>query len=195
MAATVTATTYTPDELLLLPEGDRFELVDGQLRERTMSAWSSYVAGRLYRRLDTYCETKGLGWVFPEGASYRCFADDPNKVRKADTSFIRVERLSLAQATARGHLTVAPDLEVEVLSPNDLAYDVDEKIQEFLGAGVRLVWVVHPQARTVAVYRPQSCGTILRENDDLDGEDVVPGFRSRVGDLFQPPPGVAGVSS
>jgi Uma2 family endonuclease len=195
MAATITATTYTQDELFQLPEADRFELADSQARERTKNAWSSYVAGRLYGRIDAFCEAEQLGWVFPEGAGYRCFADHPNKVRKADISFIRRERLSLAQATARGHLTVAPDLAVEVVSPNDLAYDVSEKVQEFLGAGVRLMWVVNPQARMVSVHRLHRSGTILRENHELEGEDVIPGFCCRVGDLSQPPAGVAGVPS
>jgi Uma2 family endonuclease len=190
MGATAAITRYTPDDLLLLPDGKRFELVDGQLVERTMSAWSDYVAGRLFKRVENHCEAASLGWVFPEGASYRCFADAPDRVRKADASFIGRERLSFAQATARGHLTVVPDWVGEVLSPNDLVYNVDEKVQEFLNAGVRLLWVANPQARTVQVHRLRGAGTILRENDALDGEDVMPGFRCRVGELFLPPAGV-----
>lgn len=63
-------------------------------------------------------------------------------------------------------------------------------MQEFLSAGVSLVWVVNPQTRTVKVQRAQSAGSILSENEDLDGEGVLPGFRCRIADLFQPPPGV-----
>ena len=78
---------------------------------------------------------------------------------------------------------------IEVISPNDTAYEVDEKVQLYLDAGTRLVWVVNPQQRTVEVHRPTSLGSILREQDELTGEDVVPGFACRVGDFFAPPPG------
>ncbi|HXG12104.1 MAG TPA: Uma2 family endonuclease [Gemmataceae bacterium] len=191
MNEVVTLPCYTPEDLLRIPDGDRYELVNGRLVEHTMSTWASYVAGKVYGRLDAHCQANQLGWVLPEGVTYRCFPDAPDKVRKADVSFIRRERLSMEQATAEGHLTIVPDLAVEVLSPNDLVYEVDTKVQEYLRAGVRLVWVIHPQGRWVDVHRVQGPGTILRENDDLDGEDVLPGFRCRVGDLFQPPPGVA----
>lgn len=181
---------YTPEDLLTMPDGDRYELVDGRLVERTMSTWSSYVAGKVYGRLDAYCQANWRGWVLPEGTSYECFPAAPEKVRRADVSFIRRERLSLGLATAEGHLPIFPDLAVEVLSPNDLAYEVDAKVREYLGAGVRLVWVVNPDAKTVKVHRLRGAGTILGEHDELDGEDVLPGFRCRVGDLFLPPPGV-----
>lgn len=190
MNALATAIQYTPEDLLKMPDGDRFELVDGRLVEHTMSMWPSFVAGRVYSRLLTHCEAHQLGWVVPEGNSYQCFPDAPAKVRKADTSFIRRERLSLQQVTAEGHMRIAPDLAVEVESPNDVAYDVDEKVLEYLGAGVRLVWVVNPHSRLVFVHRAGGSGTILREQDELDGEDVVPGFRCRVCELFQLPPGV-----
>jgi Uma2 family endonuclease len=190
MSTVAAPTRYTPEDLLKIPDGDRYELVNGRLVEHNMSAWSSYVGGKMYGRLDAYCEANQRGWVFPEGTTYQCFPDEPGKVRKADVSFIRADRMSLAQAAAEGHIPLAPDLAVEVISPNDLAYDVDVKVQEYLRAGVQLVWVINPQTRTVEVHRRQSAGTILGENDDLDGEDVLPGFRCRIGDLFLPPPGV-----
>jgi Uma2 family endonuclease len=190
MSTLTTPTRYTPENLLTMPDGDRYELVDGQLVERNTSTWSSYIAGKAYGRLDAHCQANRLGWVLPEGTSYQCFPDAPGKVRRADVSFIRADRMSMATATAEGHTPVAPDLAVEVLSPNDLVYGVDEKVQEYLQAGVRLVWVVHPQSRTVEVHHAQGAGTVLREEDELDGEDVLPDFRCRVGDLFLPPPGV-----
>ena len=102
--------------------------------------------------------------------------------------------MSLAQATAKGHNRIAPDLAVESVSPNDLAYDVDEKVQDWLLAGTRLVWVVNPQTRTIEVHRAQRPGSIFREGDELDGEDVLPGFRCQVKELFEPPVGVATTS-
>jgi Uma2 family endonuclease len=181
---------YTPADLLSMPDGNRYELIDGQLVEKNMSFWSGYVAGELRRRLSEHCRPNKLGWVVPEGVTYQCFPRHPERVRKADTSFIRADRLSLAQATAEGHLPIAPDLGIEIVSPNDLAYDVDAKAHELLEAGVLLVWVVNPVAREIQVRHPDGSGVILGENDELSGENVVPGFRCRVGDLFQPPPGV-----
>src|SRR5438876_733284 len=127
MSTVAAPTRYTPEDLLRMPDGNRYELVDGQLVEHTMSTWASYVAGRVFRVLDDYCWAHQLGWVLPEGTTYQCFPDAPNKVRKADVSFIGRERLSFAQATAEGHNPIAPDLAVEIVSPNDLLYDVHAK--------------------------------------------------------------------
>ena len=178
---------YTPDDLLRMPDGDRFELVDGQLVEHTMGKLAVFVAGRIFELLAPYCKSRGLGWVLPEGATYRCFPDESNKVRKADLSFISAARISMEVIASPGHFELAPDLVVEVVSPTDIAYEVDRKVQEYLQAGVRLVWVVNPQVQTVEVHRPQATGTILHENDVLEGETVIPGFHCKIAELFQPP--------
>jgi Uma2 family endonuclease len=180
----------TPQDLLSMPDGEFYELVDGRLVERKMSIWSSYVAGVIYRILELHCRENQLGWVFPEGTSFQCFPAHPGRVRRPDVSFIVLRRLSLAQATTEGHCPIAPDLAIEVLSPNDIAYEIDEKVREFLDAGVPLVWVVNPEQRTVEIHRARSPGAILRENDEISGEEVVPGFRCRVGDFTLPPRGV-----
>jgi Uma2 family endonuclease len=172
-----------PEDLLTMPDGDRFELVAGNLVERNMGAKSSYVAGRAHVMLTAFCDAHRRGLVFPEGTSYQCFPDDPGKVRRADTSFIAAGRLR-DDTPPEGHILIAPDLAVEVVSPNDLAYEIDEKVEEFLSAGVRLVWVVNPVSRTVRVHRPERPGVTLRAGDELHGDDVLPGFRCRVQDLF-----------
>jgi Uma2 family endonuclease len=187
MSTLIAQRRYTPDDLLRLPDGDRYELVNGNLVERHMSFWSSYVAGRIFQFLSLFCQDRALGWVAPEGTSYRCFPHAPELVRKPDVSFIAVERLSLEQATREGHLSIAPDLAVEVVSPNDEVYDLDQKLLDFFSAGVRMVWVVNPQAKTVRVHRPQGPIQELRENDEVTGDDVVAGFRCRVGDFFLAP--------
>lgn len=181
---------YTPADLLTLPDADHYELVDGQLVEKKLSFWASYVANNLSCRLTIFSNANQSGWVVSEGASYQCFPDAPNRVRRPDVSFIRRDRLSLAQATTEGHLAIAPDLTTEVMSPNDLGYEVAKKVQQWLHAGVRLVWVVNPETRTIDVHRAHGAGTILREQDELDGEDVLPGFRCAVRELFEPPAGI-----
>jgi Uma2 family endonuclease len=181
---------YTAADLLAMPDGDHYELVDGQLVEKQMSTWASYVTGKLQRLLGNFSEANQSGWVLSEGEGYQCFANDPNRVRRPDVSFIRRGRLSLEQALTEGYNSVVPDLIVEVLSPNDLIYKVHKKVQQWLQAGVRLAWVVNPETRTVEVHRLQGAGTILREEGFLEGEDVLPGFRCAVRELFEPPAGV-----
>jgi len=104
-------------------------------------------------------------------------------VRAADVAFVRRERLE-GVGRVRGYWDGAPDLAVEVISPNDLYTEVDEKVAEWLEYGTRLVFVVNPRRRTVAVHRPGQPVRILSENDLLDGEDVVPGWTLPTRDLF-----------
>lgn len=184
MSATATKTDYSPENLLELPDAVGFELVDGQLVERPLSGLSSYIGGQLFKRIDNYCESAQLGWVFPADAGYQCFPDDPGRVRKPDASFVRRERLPEGPP-AHGFLRVPPDMAAEVLSPNELAYDLDRKVQEYLDAGVQLVWIVNPETRTARVHRADGSITGLREPDELTGEEIIPGFRCRIADLFR----------
>src|SRR5205807_10364249 len=169
MATAATTPRYTPEDLLKMPDGDRYELVDGNLVECDKSFWSSYVGGGLYALLRLHCREQKLGWVAPEGTSYQCFADAPNRVRRADVSCLRADRLSVQQATAEGHLRIAPDLVAEVISPNDLAYAVEVKVNEWLAAGVRLLWVVNPPVRQVRVHRGDGTVAVVKEDEQLSG--------------------------
>ncbi len=184
-----TKTTYTPEMLLAMPDSNAYELVDGELVERQMGFRSSRIGLQLSALLLTYCEQEQLGWVLLADAGYQCFPDDPLKVRKPDVSFIRADRLSVADEP-EGWATLAPDLAVEVVSPNDLFEAVAIKVNEYLGAGVRLVWVIDTATEKVHVYRHDGRGEILTSADELSGEDVIDGFRCRVADLFAPPQGV-----
>jgi len=182
MNAVATATRITPEELLNLPDQDRYELVDGQLVEVNVSVLSSLVAGELSTHLASFCRQNGLGWVWPADTFCK-FSRDPNQVRRPDGLFIRRERLTAALLEA-SFITIPPDLVAEVISPNDLAYEVDEKVKEYLDAGVRLVWVINPELHIVRIHRLDGTLAGLSENDELSGEDVVPGFRCRVAELF-----------
>jgi Uma2 family endonuclease len=175
--------TYTPDDLLAMPDGDRYELVDGNLVELNVSALSSQGAAKLLRMIGNYCEANTPAWIFGADCGYRCFPGHPGKVRKPDVSLIHSNRLP-AEQLAEGFLTLPPDLAIEVVSPDDLAYEVEEKVREYQEAGVRLVWVVYPPTRTVHISRTDGSHTVARSSDELDGEDVVSGFRCRVDDLF-----------
>jgi Uma2 family endonuclease len=186
MSTVATKQHCTPEDLLVMPDAVSYELVDGELLEREMGWKSSVIGGEVGFLLKAHCKAHNLGWVAPADASYQWFPDAPNKVRRPDVSFIRLERMP-ADEEPEGHCRIAPDLAVEVTSPNDLFDDVEEKVEEYLTAGVRLVWVVHPSTRTVRVRRADGTISLLREADELSGEDVVPGFRCRVSDLFAVP--------
>lgn len=178
---------YTPDDLLEMEDAARFELVDGQLVERNVSTESSAVAVWLSHLLGNVVYPGDLGTLAGADCSYLCFSDiltDKDRIRKPDVSFITAGRLDEEDYQA-GHTPIAPDLAVEVVSPNDKISDLHEKIAEYLKAGVRLIWVVHPRVRTVDIYRIDGTVARLTENDELSGEDVIAGFMCRVGDLFK----------
>jgi Uma2 family endonuclease len=82
-----------------------------------------------------------------------------------------------------------PDLVIESVSPSDRAPALEEKVREYLGAGVRLVWVVYPAQRTVHVFREDGSSAVITESGYLDGETVLPGFRIPAESIFQPGPG------
>lgn len=107
---------------------------------------------------------------------------NPDTVRGADVIFISNERY--AQRTSASYLDVAPDLIVEVLSPNDRWSEVTAKLQEYFAIGVRLVWLVDPQQRRVHAYRALTEVALFTEEDTLPGEDVLPGFSMSLADIF-----------
>jgi Uma2 family endonuclease len=184
-------TKVTPEELLAMPDGGHYELIDGELRERNMSLLSSRVAVSLARRLDVHCDQHKLGWVVDAECGYACFPWKPGRIRRADVSFIAASRLPSPAERAEGYVTIPPDLAVEVVSPNDYVYELENKVEEYIRAGVKLVWIVNPITCIVEVLRADGSMSRLRVGDELSGEDVLPGFLCRVDDLF-PKPSQAG---
>jgi Uma2 family endonuclease len=185
MTSVLGKSQFTPEDLLRMPGDERFELVNGQLVERDMGFESGWVASLLAGLLSAHAVKHQVGGVSTE-ATYQCFADDPDRVRRPDISFIQKSRLRPEMLV--GHVRVAPDLAIEVVSPNDLFYDVRQKVGEYLNAGVRLVWILNPDKGEVDVYRVDGTYQLLKNGDSLDGEDVVPGFVVPLAEIFQPPP-------
>jgi Uma2 family endonuclease len=165
---------------------DGYELVDGRLVERAMGTESAWVGSEVNRRLGDHCTARKLGWVLGSDAGYRCFPKRPRLLRKPDVSFVRRGRFP-GDRPPCGDSRIAPDLAVEVISPNDLAEAVQETVADYLTAGVRLVWVIYPTSRFAVAYRPGGAAAWLAETDFLDGGDVVPEFRCRLGDVLLPP--------
>jgi Uma2 family endonuclease len=177
----------TPEDLLNLPDSVSYELVNGKLVERNMGMESSEIAARIVFLIALFLRDKKLGRLFGADASYQCFPDAPNKVRKPDVSFIRSGRLP-GDRSPQGHGRIAPDLAIEVVSPGDLSYEIEEKVAEYLQAGVPLVWVVYPPTRRVRIHRSPSSplGSVseLSDKETITGEDVLPGFSCAVQEFF-----------
>jgi Uma2 family endonuclease len=183
--ATATQVEHTPEELLEITDRPMPELIDGQFVERPpMGQKADAEAFRIGRLIGNFVDDHQLGVVNGSQGSFQIFPDAPKKVRIPDVSFTRWERLPGGQSE-EGHGTIAPDLAVEVISPNDLAVDVVAKVHEFLNAGVTLVWVANPDTRDLLVYRSDRPGTHLRSSDILEGDDVLPGFQCLVAELFK----------
>jgi Uma2 family endonuclease len=168
-----------------MPGGERFELVNGQLLEKEMSALACWVTSVVSARLTNFVLEHQLGMVFSSEAQYKCFPDDERRIRKPDISFIQTNRMS--EEMLQGFVPIAPDLAVEVVSENDTYYEVETKAREFLAAGVRLIWVLNPATSSVVVHQPGKPALILEKSDMISGGAVLPAFLLPVADFFVPP--------
>ncbi|MFO0822603.1 MAG: Uma2 family endonuclease [Gemmataceae bacterium] len=171
-----------PEDLERIEDGDLYEFVHGMPVEKPMGAESDEIGSVLISLLLPFCRAGKLGRVFGAATGYRCFPHDSKLVRKPDVSFIATARL--AGKTPRGDIAIAPDLAVEVVSPNDLYEDVALKVVDYKLAKVRLTWVVCPATKTVLIRRLDGTCAELDEVGTLSGEDVIPGFVCPVAELF-----------
>jgi len=146
-----------------------------------MGALSDVVAAMVIRILGNFCTERNLGWVFGASASYQCFGGPT--IRRCDVSFVRSERLSYPPD---GTIRIPPDLAVEVVSPGDLAYEVEAKITQYLDNGFSLIWVLYPHTRTLHIHRADRSTTILTEQQQITGEGALNGFACAVRDFFPP---------
>jgi Uma2 family endonuclease len=173
------------DVLLYIPEdAGQYEWIDGQIREVSEPQYEhGVVCAIVTTRLATYVQEHKLGSVASADTLF-LLQEEPRIVRGPDIAFVDKARLL---SRVDGVWAIPPDLVIEVQSPSQRGEFMRKKSADYLKAGVRLVWVVDPNTRTVARLRNGDEPITLNEHDVLDGEDVVPGFRCRVGDLFPPP--------
>ncbi|MBI2939990.1 MAG: Uma2 family endonuclease [Chloroflexi bacterium] len=179
------ARLITAEELERMPQADgRVELVRGELVGMAPAGHRhGRITGRLHGRLDAFVVKAGLGWVYSSDTGF-VLARNPDTVRAPDIAYVARER-AMAQAGEEGFFEGPPDLAVEVVSPSDTLVDIETKVIEYLRAGTRLVWVVNSRTRTVTVYRSLKNVRILTEAETLAGEEVLPGFATTVGELFE----------
>jgi Uma2 family endonuclease len=184
--STLASTTPTPPPApALLPEDDRYEIVDGKRVELPpMSAYASVVASRLHLHLGAWVLGRDLGAAVQETLFQ--FPAPVSRNRRPDVAFVSYQRWPKGQAMAPAENAwpVVPDLAAEVVSPTDYTEDLLERVQEYFRVGVSLVWVVYPLRRAAQVYDSLAKIRGLTDQDDLDGGTVLPGLRVPLQALF-----------
>ena len=174
----------TADELFAKPkDGFRYELVKGELRKMS-PAGSEHgaIIVNITVLLGQHVKSNQLGVCLGAETGFK-IASDPDTVRAPDVAFVSRERVP-ESGIPKKFWPGAPDLAVEVLSPGDTVEEVEDKVEDWLSAGARAVWIVSPRRRGVTAYRSMTDVTRLSEADELDGGDVVPGFRCKVAEFF-----------
>ena len=165
-------------------EGYHYELVRGELRPMSPSGGphgdatsrvSFYVNGIVYG--------DDLGLTFTAETGF--FVErDPDTILAPDFAYVAHERLS--DPLPQSYVPVVPDFAVETRSPNDTTREVAEKVEEWLTAGVRLVWVVEPKRSTITTHRRGRDARTFTVGETLDGEDVLPGLAVPLDRIFPP---------
>jgi Uma2 family endonuclease len=183
----MSTTTYvTADQLLALPSGmgKHYELVAGELRVMSPAGWRhGKVAARLAAKLGTYIVEHDLGEAFGSETGFR-LARNPDTVRAPDFSFIAKTNLP-EREPVEAYWPGAPDLAVEVLSPDDRPREVEEKTQAWLDAGCLLVWNVDPKLKTIRSYDANGDVKVFEIGDVFSAETILPGFFCSVEELFR----------
>lgn len=182
-----TTTLVTAEQLLRMPDdGCRRELVAGEVRTMAPPGWKhgavEFLVAGLLR---DYLKDQHLGMVLVGDPGF-LLARDPDTVLAPDVAFIRNEHIP-PELSAEGYWPGPPDLAIEVVSPGESARMAQEKARAWLDAGSAMVWALHPARRTVTVYRHGAGSETLTEADHLEGQDLLPGFRCPVADLFRIP--------
>jgi len=176
------STSHTPEDLLNSRDYRLCELINGKLVEKSVSVKSIWIATNLSRELQNVVMPAGLGWVLVEQPVV-CFPWNPNHGRRPDVCFISKAKLP-GPDLPDGNLLIAPDLVAEVVSPTENVFELDSKIEDYQRVGVRVVWVINSQIRTVRVHTVDGSIKLFRHTDTLTADDVIPGFAVEVAKLF-----------
>lgn len=184
---------YSADELLALSKSPeyidkRLELSEGRLIVISPAGWKhGSLASLLDRKVGNFVDEHNLGMTTGAETGFILYKSaDPDVkdiVRAPDVGFIAKQRLPETLPES-GYVPFAPDLAIEVISPNDDPEEVHRKVVQYLKYGTQLVWLFYPNAETVGVYNGKSFQSLERE-DTLDGGDVLPGFRLPLTEVFK----------
>jgi Uma2 family endonuclease len=172
----------TAEQLLQAPDLGHCELLRGEIVMMAPAGFEhGEIADLIAAALTVFVKPRGLGRVVVSESGFH-IGHDPDTVRVPDVAFVRAERRPPGRI--KGFFQGAPDLAVEVVSPTDRVSEVNAKVQEWLDAGCRMVWVVDPETRIVTVYQGRTQAVVLRASDTISGGDLLPGFSLPVAEIF-----------
>ena len=188
--ATATGPMRTEADGTPIPDDDiLYEVIDGQIVEKTMGTSEAEIASILDQILGAFARTNRLGKVVAEMLFQ--LAPGNQQRRRPDVAFIAHERWPWNRRAPIGaSWPIVPDLMIEVVSPSNSAIGINKKRNEYFRAGARQVWVVYPEERELHVYDAPKTSRILGPGDELDGGPLLPGFRLPVASLFDDEPEV-----
>jgi len=177
-----TVAITTAEQLFAASELGRCELIQGELVMMSPGGLEhGCIVANLITALTNFVKPRGLGRITGADTGFQ-ISSQPDTVRAPDVAFLRAQRVP--GRPDKGFVRGAPDLAVEVVSPTDRAGEVAGKVQDWLGAGCALVWVVEPKTQTVSIYRGGGTACVLSRAESLDGGDLLPGFSMPVAEVF-----------
>jgi len=182
MPSLIDSKLITGEEVFEMGDIGPCELIEGKIVPLTYAdVRQGHLVAKIACILEGFVEPRNLGWVI--GGEVGIFTKrSPDSVRGADVLFISKERL--AKIPDRGFLEVAPELVVEVRSPDETKHDIQQKINEYLAIGVKWVWYFDPQTYSCSVHTSKDVQK-LAENDVLIGEEILTGLKIKLSALFR----------
>jgi Uma2 family endonuclease len=173
--------------MLAIPDDMLYEVVDGQLKEKAVGAREIEIATLLIEFLAPFVRAHRLGKVLGEMIFRINIIKDLQ--RRPDVAFVSSARWPIKRRVPDTAVwDLVPDLAIEVISPTNAAVDVQTKIHEYFEAGVRSVWVIYPKQKSIHVYASTTQIQGLQLGDELDGGELIPGFRLPLAALFEDDP-------
>lgn len=172
---------WTAETFFYSPLSKNHELVNGKIvKIMPAGALHGIITNRLNRYLSNFVFEHNLGEMM---AAETGFVLNEKTVRGADSAFVSNEQFA-RHGLPDGYFPAAPEIAIETASPSNSSDELMEKVELYIAAGSRLVWIVYPKQKMIHVYRQSNVVHVLRENDTLDGEDVLPNFKLPLAELF-----------
>ncbi|MGI8669361.1 MAG: Uma2 family endonuclease [Aridibacter sp.] len=180
--------TMTTDEFFDSPFARGFELVQGKVVPKggnidfdmPTGALHGAVTEELASRMSWFVKKHNAGRIF---AAETGFILNEGTVRGIDIAFVGNEKLK-EHGIPEKYFPVAPDIAVEVISPGNTFDEIQDKIIEYLAAGTELIWIIYPKQKMVQVHKKSNVIQVLREKDELSGEDILPDFNIKLEEIF-----------
>lgn len=175
--------TWTDQEFMALPDdGNRYEIVNGELVIMANSGMEhGNIGAFLGGAIELHVRSHKLGVTCDSSTAFKMKSG--NK-RSPDISFVAKERLQGRKRLPKGFFEGAPDLAVEIISPSNTFEEIHNKLVEYFDSGCRLAWVIHPDEQSALIYRQPQPDRLLKISDNLEGEEIIPGFTMPMVDLF-----------